>query len=175
VVIATAFPPAPEHVNVYVESPVIGPTLCEPLVANAPDQAPDAAQLVAFVLDHVSVVLPFAATPCGFAVRVAVGDAAVTVTAALCDALPPLPVHVNVNVELPVSAPVLCVPEVVRLPLHAPDAVQLVAFVELHVSIDAAPDATLVGDALIDTVGTGATVTDAVCEAEPPAPVHDSV
>ena len=83
VVIATAFPPEPEHVNVYVESAAIGPTLCEPLIASEPDHAPDAVQAVAFVLDHVNVVEPFAATPGGFADKVAVGAAAATLTAAL--------------------------------------------------------------------------------------------
>jgi len=41
---------------------------------------------------------------------------------------------------LDVSAPVDCVPDVARLPLHPPDAVQLVAFVAVHVNVDAAPD-----------------------------------
>jgi len=66
-----------------VESAVIGPTLCEPLIASEPDHAPDAVQAVAFVLDHVNVVEPFAATPGGFADKVAVGAAAATLTAAL--------------------------------------------------------------------------------------------
>ena len=79
------------------------------------------------------------------------------------------------NVALAVSAPVLCEPDVAFVPDHEPDAVQLVALVELHVSVDAEPDATLVGDALIVTVGVDATVTVAVCDTLPPLPVHASV
>ena len=45
-------------------------------------------------------------------------------------------------------APVLCVPLVDLLPLQLPDAVHEVAFVELHVSADAAPLATDVGFAV---------------------------
>jgi hypothetical protein len=175
VVIATALPPAPEHVSVYVESAVMGPTLCDPLVASAPDHAPDAVQLVAFVLDHVSVVEPLAATPGGLADSDAVGAAVVTLTVALLAALPPVPLHVSVNVEFAVNAPVLCEPDVDFVPDHAPDAVQLVALVELHVNVDAEPDATLVGEALSVTVGAAATVTVAVCDTVPPLPVHASV
>lgn len=64
------------------------------------------------------------------------------------------------------------------MPLHAPDAVQDVALVEVHVSIELALTATLVGLAVRSTVGTGggggvaATVTCAVREMLPPAPVH---
>jgi hypothetical protein len=154
---------------------LIGPTLCEPLIASPPDHAPDAAQLVEFVLDQVSVVLPPAETPFGFAASVTVGDPAVTLTVALCDALPPPPAHVNVNVELFVNVPVLCEPDVAFVPDQPPDAAQLVAFDELHVSVDADPDCTLVGDALIVTVGAAETATFAVCETEPPEPEHVSV
>jgi hypothetical protein len=47
------------------------------------------------------------------------------------------------------------VPEVGLVPVHPPLAVQLVAFVELHVSDVALPDTTDVGLAWIVTVGTG--------------------
>ena len=51
------------------------------------------------------------------------------------------------------------------------------AFVELQVSVDALPLATLEGLALIDTVGAGGAETETVadCDAEPPAPVQVSV
>ena len=54
---------------------------------------------------------------------------------------------------------------------------QAVALVEVQVSVDALPLATLVGLALNDTVGAeGAeTVTVADCDAEPPVPVQVSV
>ena len=69
----------------------------------------------------------------------------------------------------------LCEPDVAFVPVHPPDAVQLVALVELHVNVDALPDATLLGDAVKVTVGAGTTVTLAVCDAEPPAPEQLSV
>jgi len=71
------------------------------------------------------------------------------------------------------------VPEVVFEPVQAFDAVQLVVFVDDHVSFDVPPDATDVGDA--DNVSVGAvlvdpvTVTEAVRVTEPPLPVHVSV
>ena len=48
------------------------------------------------------------------------------------------------------------------MPDHVPDAVQLVAFVELHVSVDAEPEATFVGDAVSVTVGAASCVTATV-------------
>jgi hypothetical protein len=78
-------------------------------------------------------------------------------------------------VEVAANAPVLAVPLVVRLPLHAPLAVQLVAFVEVQVSVDDAPLATVVGLALRVTTGAGATVTVADWLVLPPAPVQVSV
>jgi hypothetical protein len=74
---------------------------------------------------------------------------------------------------------VVYVPEVVFEPVQAFDAVQLVVFVDDHVSFDVPPDATDVGDA--DNVSVGAvlvdpvTVTEAVRVTEPPLPVHVSV
>lgn len=141
-----------------------------------PDQPPDAAQLVTLVPAQVSVVLPFRATPTGFADSVTEGVPAVTVTAPVCETLPPVPAQASVKLEFAVSAPVLCVPDVPRAPVHAPDAVQLVALVVLQVSCDEAPDCTLVGEALNVNVGAAAdTVTAAVCAMEPPDPVQVSV
>ncbi len=65
--------------------------------------------------------------------------------------------------------------DVAFVPVQLPDAVQLVAFVELHVNVDESPDAMLVGDAVSVTVGACAIVTVAVCEAEPPVPEQLSV
>ncbi len=64
--------PAPLlHVRLYVAVPtVVGVTVCVPLVANAPLQLPDAAQLVAFVDDQVSVVELPATTDVAAAVNV---------------------------------------------------------------------------------------------------------
>jgi hypothetical protein len=69
------------------------------------------------------------------------------------------------------------VPEVVFEPVHAPDAVQLVEFVEDHESFDVPPEATDVGDAENVSVGAVALVTVTVTERviEPPDPVQASV
>jgi hypothetical protein len=61
---------------------------------------------------------------------------------------------------------------VALLPVQPPDAVQLVALVELQVSVDVAPLATLAGLAVKDSVGAGATVTVTLCDADPPAPLQ---
>ena len=52
-------------------------------------------------------------------------------------------------------APVLWLPLVALAPLQPPVAVHEVAFVELHVSVDAPPLLTEVGAALKDAVGAG--------------------
>ena len=62
------------------------------------------------------------------------------------------------------------------VPLQAPEAVQEVALLEVHVKVEPLPLVTLVGFALIDTLGGVAdTVTVADCDAEPPEPVQVSV
>ena len=148
--------------------------LCEPDVAFVPVQLPEALLLVAFVELHVSVEEPCAATVVGDAVNVTVGAGAI-VTVADCDVEPPVPEQLSVYVPFAVNAPVLCVPDVALLPVQPPDAVQLVAFVELHVSVEEPPDAMLIGDAANVTVGTGAIDTVAVCDVEPPVPEQASV
>jgi hypothetical protein len=47
----------------------------------------------------------------------------------------------------------VCDPLIALVPIQPPDAVQLVAFVELHVSVDDPPDATDVEDQVRLTVG----------------------
>jgi hypothetical protein len=59
-------------------------------------------------------------------------------------------------VVVSLRAPVECDPLVATLPLQPPDAVQLVALVEDHVRVEAAPLETLVGLAFSDTLGAGA-------------------
>lgn len=66
------------------------------------------------------------------------------------------------NIEFVPSAPVVCVPDIALLPDHAPLAVQDVAFVLDHVSVEEPPDATLAGEALSVTVGAVTTATVAV-------------
>jgi hypothetical protein len=73
---------------------------------------------------------------------------------------------------------VLCVPLVGWLPVHAPEAVHVVAFVEDQLKVVLLPLVTLEGLALKFTVGAGvAAVTDTVtdCVADPPAPVQVAV
>ena len=68
-------------------------------------------------------------------------------------------------------ASVLRVPLVAFVPLQPPDAVHEVAFVELHVSVEAAPLAMDVGFAVSVTVAAGAkrvAVSQAVCQADDP-------
>jgi hypothetical protein len=73
-----------------------------------------------------------------------------------------MPVQVNVKIVVAVTAPVEAVPLVGFEPLQAPtppDPVQLVALVELQVSVEDPPLAMLVGFAVSVTVGAGTTVT----------------
>ena len=71
--------------------------------------------------------------------------------------------------------PVLDEPLVPRLPLHPPEAVQVVALLELQDSVAALPDSTLDGVADRLTVGrpgAGITVTAAVWLPVPPGPIQ---
>ena len=74
-------------------------------------------------------------------------------------------------------APLDCEPLIALLPDQPPEAVQDVALVDDHVSIDAPPLATVLGLALKPTVAVGRALTDTVadCMALPPAPVQLSV
>ena len=147
----------------------------EPLSALLPLQPPDAVQAVAFVADHVSVELLPLATELGAALIKTVGAGELTETVADCVALPPGPVHVKEYVELADTAPVDCEPLSLLEPLQPPDALQEVALVLDQVSEEVAPDFTLLGVAVIVTIGaTRDTVTVADCLADPPAPVQVS-
>jgi hypothetical protein len=148
--------------------------LCVPDVALVPVQLPDAVQLVAFVELQVNVDDPPDAMLAGDADKLTVGTGAID-TFAVCDTEPPAPEHVSVKLPLADSAPELCEPDVAFVPVQLPDAVQLVAFVELHVNVDEPCAATVAGDAVNVTVGAGAIVTDADCDAEPPVPEQLSV
>ena len=61
------------------------------------------------------------------------------------------------------------------VPLHVPDALHVVALVELHVSVEAPPDVMELGFAVRVAVGTGTTVTVAEAFALPPVPEQLSV
>ena len=107
--------------------------------------------------------------------KLAPATATVTIVEALVD--PPDPVQARTNVLEVVSAPLDWLPEVALLPDHAPEAVQEVALVDDHVSVEDAPLAIEVGLAVNDTVGTGGggmpdTLTLVVVLALPPEPVQ---
>jgi hypothetical protein len=72
-----------------------GPVLCEPLVASAPFQPPEAVQDVAFVDDHDNTEAAPLVTVVGAAVSVTTGAGALTDTVADWAALPPEPLHVK--------------------------------------------------------------------------------
>jgi hypothetical protein len=100
-----------------------------------------------------------------------------TVTEAMW--LPPPPVQASVNVVAALSAPVVALPLVVSAPLQPPEAVQALAFVELQVSVAAAPLTTAAGLAVSAIVGgggvTAVTVTVEIAGLVPEAPAHVSV
>jgi hypothetical protein len=147
-------PPAPVQPSVNVPVVVNTPVDCEPLVAFAPDHAPEAVQLSALVDDQLSVEAAPLAIVAGLAVIVTVGGrGAVTVTVADCAALPPLPTQVSVKVAVLVNTPVDWLPLMPLAPDHAPEAVQLLASVDDQVSVELAPLAMICGFALIVTVG----------------------
>jgi hypothetical protein len=71
------------------------------------------------------------------------------------------------------STPVDCEPLSALLPLHAPDAVQAVAFAAVQLSVELVPLVTELGAALTETVGASElTETVADCVALPPGPVQ---
>lgn len=87
-------PALPEQVSVYVDALVSAAVDAEPLVARLPDQAPEAVQLVTFVLVHERVLALPLFTLVGFALRVREGVCGVeTVTVTLRDTVPPAPVQ----------------------------------------------------------------------------------
>jgi hypothetical protein len=77
-----AEPPAPVQVRVNFVVAVRAAVVCEPAVASAPLQPPEAVQAVAFVEDQVSADVAPLLTVAGFAVRVTAGAGVVTDTVA---------------------------------------------------------------------------------------------
>jgi hypothetical protein len=74
---------------------------------------------------------------------------------------------------LAVTGPVDCEPDTFLLPVHAPEAVQAVAFMLVQVRLDEAPELTVGGMACSTTCG-GEEVTVTVVDwvADPPGPVQ---
>jgi hypothetical protein len=94
-----------------------------------------------------------------------VGAGGVTATLAEAAVVPPLPEQLSKNVDEEVSGPVEAVPLTAIVPLQSPDAVQLVAPVELQVSVDEAPEVTVPGLAEMETVGALGCVTVTAADA----------
>jgi hypothetical protein len=143
---------------------VSAPVDCVPVVALVPVQAPEAVHEVALLDDHVSAeVLPLRMV-LGLALKLTVTEGfALTVTVAVWEAVPPLPVHVNVYAAVLVNAPVDCVPLTALAPDQAPEAAHEVAFLADHDRVALPPLFTALGPTLSATVGAAAlteTVTD---------------
>jgi hypothetical protein len=134
-------------------------------------------------VDQVSVVLPPRVTVLGLGVMVTVGAAAaaaVTLTVTELLALPLGPVQVRMKVSVGVANVTWVeLPLVGSLSIQLPEAAQEVALVEDQVSVVLAPRATVVGEALMVTVGAAGvaavTVTAAMPLPVPPGPVQVKV
>jgi len=152
-------------------------TDAEPVTGFAPDQSPEAEQLAASVDDQLNVIVLPRLTEDGLAVRLTVGSLEtggwVTTTVTLSLALPPSPLQLIVYV---VVTPGLTDSELLVAVLVVQPAVQLVASVELQLSVDDCPWSMAAGDADRFTVGTGAggafTVTVTLSLALPPSPLQ---
>ena len=155
---------------------MIAGTFCDPAVVSEPDQAPEAVQLEAAVVDHDSVGLAPLGTAFGLALRLTAGGVVVTVTVTELLAAPPAPVQARLNCVVALSATVFAVPLVGCGPLQPPKAVHTVALVADQVRAVVAPALTVGALAEIVTVGTGC-VTDTIadCDVVPPEPLQDTV
>ncbi|HSX17763.1 MAG TPA: hypothetical protein VLE51_00165 [Candidatus Saccharimonadales bacterium] len=83
------------------------------------------------------------------------GVVELTVTVLEALAVPPLPLQLRLKVEVAFRAPVPVLPLVALVPLQAPLAVQLVAFVVLQLKVLLPPGLTLLGLTVKETVGAG--------------------
>jgi hypothetical protein len=127
---------------------------------------------------QVNVELPPSLTLVGLALSVTVGAGAGAeiVTMADWEAEPPAPVHARVKLVVVVSAGVLWEPFIGSLPAQPPEAVQDVALVAVHASIEVAPLFTVLGLAARVTAGAGVVIeTVALWTALPPLPLQVSV
>ena len=170
---ALAVPPNPVQERLNVLPLVNAPVDWFPEVALAPDHPAEAVQAVASVENQESVEDPPLATDMGFAASDTVGSGGgggVPDTLTLTDAVtvPCEPAQVREKLPLAVSAPVDWLPKVALEPDHAPEAVQVVAFVEDQESIEAPPLVTDVGLAASDTAGPGGGAGSELSSAMPP-------
>ena len=143
---------------------------CVPLLGRVPLHPSPAVHEVALVDCQVKVeVLPGATTD-GFTLKVAVG---IRLTVVLALEVPPGPEQLSEYVVAADTGPVLCVPLRLWVPLHAPDAVQEVALLEVHTKVAVLPADTAGGEAVKVTMGTGKMVTVALAGTEnPPGPMQ---
>ena len=157
VAVALLEPPGPVQFSEKLELADNGPTLCEPLVATLPDQPPDAAQLVAFVADHVSVLEPPLVTFVGLAVNVVTGalGGGAAATCALADALvvPPRPTQLSLYVCEVCNGPTDPDPSTSCRPFQSPEALQRNEPLDDHDNVAVAPAETLAGLTAIETIG----------------------
>ncbi|MEJ1963981.1 MAG: hypothetical protein WDO56_21545 [Gammaproteobacteria bacterium] len=132
---------------------------------------------MAFVLLQLSMETPLLAIDAGVAVNNIVGAGGTTITVAEALEVPPAPVQASVKLLLVASAPVDSDPFVAFVPVHAPEAMQLVALVLSHRSIELPLGPIDAGLAERLIVGVGVTTTlltttsTELCTL-PPAPVH---
>jgi len=68
-----ALPPGPMQLSVYVVVLLSVPVPVLPLTGSSPDQPPEAVQLLAFVVDHMSCAVPPLLTLVGLALRKTLG------------------------------------------------------------------------------------------------------
>lgn len=133
-------PPGPVQTSAKVVVAASGGEVSVPDGGRLPVHPFDAVQAVASVVVHESEVVPFGATLTGVAVKIAVGvGGGETATFTEVVASPPDPEQVSVKVAAAVNAALASAPDVARLPVQAPDAVQDVAFVLLHLSWSVPP------------------------------------
>ena len=172
-----ADPPGPVQLRVKMVAAVIAPEVVPGLLVGFdPVQPPLPVQVVAFEVLQVRVVVPPDATTVGAALNEIVGAGDDTVTVAVAEPEPPAPVQSSVNDELALNDEIDSVPLVAFEPDHAPEAVQDVALVLLHVRVVELPAATAVGFAASVTVGCVAEIVTVVAEeVVPPGPVQASV
>lgn len=167
-------PLPPEQLRVNVLSLVSAPVDCDPLVVFVPDHAPEAVQLVTFVVSQLRVEALPLVTLVGFAVSVNVGsDGGETDAVTVCDVVPPAPVQLSEKKLVTFKGADVSVPEVGFAPFHAPEAVQLVASLLDQSSLTVLPATTVVGVALNRSVGAGGggaapNTIDFICQPSPP-------
>lgn len=140
-----ALPPGPVQVSEYSVLFEIAPVDQVPLVSTLPLQPPDAVQVVAFCVVHLSVVLSPLTKVVEPALIEIVGACWITTTWASPEADPPGPLHVSAKVVLAMTLSITRVPVSACEPLHPPEASQLCAFVAFHCKVVALPTPTVVG------------------------------